>query len=134
MIDAAGEWDVKRPAGWTPTEMFAHVASTIGLTPKIGPGILAIPPGVDIIEGLDIAAFNAQGVERTHSTDSQEAVEKIARYCTRMADWVGTLTDDQLEGEHTFRGMRMTMSNYLMTVTVMHSIHHLFEAPLSVPA
>src|SRR3989304_2595109 len=43
MLDAANEWDVKRPAGWSPKEMFAHVSATVGMMPKLGPDILKAP-------------------------------------------------------------------------------------------
>ena len=134
MLDAANEWDVKRPAGWSPKEMFAHVAVTVGMMPKMGPDILKAPPEADVVDGLDIAEFNEQGVASMRSMDAKQAVEALSTNCSKMSDWVKSVTAEQLESKHTFRGMPMTMSDLLMTVTVMHSIHHLFEAPLSVSA
>ena len=134
MLDAVNEWDMKRPAGWTPKEMFTHVAAIVGMMPMIGPGVLKAPPETDIVEGIDIAESNEQGVASMRSMDARQAVEALAMNCSKMSDWVNSLTDAQLESKHKFRGMPMTMSDFLMTVTVMHSIHHLFEAPLSVDA
>jgi hypothetical protein len=134
MLDAANEWDVKRPAGWTPKEMFIHVAATVGSMPLIGPDILKAPPQADIVGGVDIAQLNERGVAPMRSMDAKQAVEALSTSCSKMSDWVKSLTDEQLESKHKFRGMPMTMSDLLMTVTVMHSIHHLFEAPLSVDA
>jgi hypothetical protein len=134
MLDAANEWDVKREAGWTPKEMFMHVAAILGMMPMMGPNVLKAPPEADIVEGMDIAEFNEQGVASMRSMDAKQAVEALSTNCSKMSDWVKSLTDEQLESKHKFRGMPMTMSDFLMTVTVMHPIHHLFEAPLSVPA
>lgn len=134
MLDATDEWDVKRPAGWTAKEMFAHVASTVGMMAKIGPNILRMPPEVDVIAGLDMAAVNEQGVAPMRSMDGGQAAEALLGSCGKTSDWVASLTDEELEGVHTFRGMPMTMSDYVMMVGVMHSTHHLFEAPLSVSA
>lgn len=60
------------------------------------------------------------------------AVEALSANCGKMSEWVAGLTDEELESRHTFRGMPMTMSDFLMTAAVMHAFHHLFEAPLSV--
>ena len=49
-------------------------------------------------------------------------------------DGTPALFVEQLESKHKFRGMPMTMSDFLMTTAVMRPIHHLFEAPLSVSA
>jgi hypothetical protein len=134
MLKAANDWDVKREAGWTPKEMFMHVAATLGMMPMIGPDVLKAPPEADVVEGTDIAEFNEQGVASMRSMDAEQAVEALSANCSKMSDWVKSLTDEQLESKHKFRGMPMTMSDFLMTATVMHSIHHLFEAPLSVAA
>ena len=68
------------------------------------------------------------------SMDGKQAVEALTTNYSKLSDWVMSLTGEQLGSKHIFRGMPMTMSDLLMTVTVMHSIHHLFEAPLSVSA
>ena len=114
--------------------MFTHVAATVGMMPMMGPDILKAPPEADIVDGLDIAEFNEQGVASMRSMDAKQAVEALSTSCSKMSDWVKSLTEEQLESKHKFRGMPMAMSDLLMTVTVMHSIHHLFEAPLSVSA
>jgi hypothetical protein len=111
-----------------------HVAATVGMMPKMGPDVLNAPPEADIVEDTDIAEFNEQGVASMRSMDARQAVEALSANCRKMSDWVKSLTGEQLESKHKFRGMPMTMSDFLMTATVMHSIHHLFEAPLSVSA
>jgi hypothetical protein len=134
MLDSANEWDVKRSEGWSPKEMFTHVAATVGMMPKMGPDILKAPPEADIVDGLDIAEFNEQGVASMRSMDAKQAVEALSANCGKLSDWVKSLTDEQLASKHVFRGMPMTMADLLMTVTVMHPVHHLYEASLPVPA
>ncbi len=132
MLDAADEWDVRRDAGWTPKEMYIHVATVFGMMPMMGPGVLNAPPEADVIAGIDMAAFNEQGVARMRSMEANVVVEALSANCGKMSEWVKSLTDEDLESQHRFRGMPMTMSDFLMTATVMHAFHHLFEAPLSV--
>ena len=132
MLDAADEWDIKREAGWTPKEMFIHVSVIMGMMPTMGPSILKAPPEADIVAGIDMTEFNERGVASMRSLDAKLAVEAISTNCGKLSDWVKSLSDDDLRSQHKFRGMPMTMSDFLMTATVMHALHHLFEAPLSV--
>ena len=43
---ADGEWDQKRSAGWTPKELYAHLAATAGIVPGFaqGPEVVAQVP------------------------------------------------------------------------------------------
>jgi hypothetical protein len=134
LLDAASQWDTRRVEGWTAKEMFTHVAATVGMMPKMGPNVLMAPPEADVTDGIDIAEFNEQGVASMRSMDAKQAVETLSINCGKLSDWVKRLTDEQLESKHKFRGMPMTMSDLLMTVAVMHSIHHLYEASLPVHA
>jgi hypothetical protein len=134
LLDAANQWDTKRVEGWTAKEMFVHVAATVGMMPKIGPNVLKAPAEAEVTDGIDIAEFNEQGVASMRSIDVKQAVETLSTNCGKLSDWVKSLTDEQLDSKHTFRGMPMPMSDLLMTVTVMHPIHHLYEASLPVHA
>ncbi len=134
LLEAANEWDTRRVEGWTAKEMFVHVAATVGMMPKMGSNVLKASPETDIVDGLDIAEFNEQGVASMRSLDVKQAVEALSANCGKLSDWVKSLTDEQLESKHKFRGMPMTMSDLLMTVTVMHPIHHLYEASLPLHA
>jgi hypothetical protein len=66
--------------------------------------------------------------------DAGQAVEAVSANCGKLSDWVQSLSDAEMASTHIFRGMPMMMSDLLMTVTVMHPIHHLYEASLPVPA
>jgi hypothetical protein len=132
MLDSASGWDTKRPAGWSPKEMFTHVAVTAGIIPMMGPGMLSAPPEADVVGGMDIAAVNQQGVDSMAAMDTKQILSALSANYGKLSDWVKGLTDEQLESKHTFLGMPMTTSDLLMTLVVMHSIHHLYEAPLPV--
>ncbi len=59
---AEGEWDWKRTGGWTPKEVYSHLAAVAGIVPQMGQGLAAAPEGTDIDQGIDINAMNAQSV------------------------------------------------------------------------
>jgi hypothetical protein len=134
LLDAANQWDTRRVEGWTAKEMFVHVAATVGMMPKMGPNVLKAPADAEVTDGIDIAEFNEQGVASMRSLDVKQAVETLSANCGTLSDWVKSLTDEQLASKHKFRGMPMPMFDLLMTVTVMHPIHHLYEASLPVHA
>jgi len=132
MLDGLSEWDTKRVQGWTPKEMFTHVAVVAGMIPMVGAGMIGAPPEADVVGGMDIAAVNQQGVESMAAMDTKQILDTLSGNYVKLADWVKGLSDEQLAGQHTFLGMPISASDLLMTLTVMHSVHHLYEAPLPV--
>ena len=130
MLDGLSEWDTKRVQGWTPKEMFTHVAVVAGMIPMVGAGMIGAPPEADVVGGMDIAAVNQQGVESMAAMDTKQILDTLSGNYVKLADWVKGLSDEQLAGQHTFLGMPISASDLLMTLTVMHSVHHLYEAPL----
>jgi hypothetical protein len=132
MLDGLSEWDTKRPAGWCPKEMFTHVAVTAGMIPMVGAGMVSAPPEADVVAGMDIAAVNQQGIDSMAAMDTKQVLDALSANYVKLGDWVKGLSDEQLESNHTFLGMPITASDLIMTLCVMHSIHHLYEAPLPV--
>ena len=137
----------KRVACWTrrtsgtpsekragPRKMFTHVAATVGMMPKMGPNVLKAPPEADVTMALISQSSTSKASPQCARWTPKQAVETLSANCSKLSDWVKSLTDEQLESKHTFRGMPMPMSDLLMTVTVMHPIHHLYEASLPVHA
>jgi len=132
ILDGQNDWDSKRSQGWTPKEMFTHVAVVAGMIPAMGPAMLAAPADADVVGGMDIASVNDQGVKSMAAMDTKQIVNTLQANYGKLADFVKGLSDAQLESKHTFLGMPITASDLLMTLTVMHSVHHLYEAPLPV--
>lgn len=130
MLDGLGEWDTRRAQGWTPKEMMTHVAVVAGMIPAVGPQMLAAPADADVVGGMDIASVNDQGVKSMAAMDTKQIVDTLQANYGKLSDFVKGLSDEQLESKHTFLGMSITASDLLMTLTVMHSVHHLYEAPM----
>ena len=127
-----GDWDVNRPQGWTPKEMFAHVAVTAGIIPTMGAGMLAAPETVDLSAGLDIGALNEQGVSSLRAVPVDQVLQTLDTNYDKLIEWTKTLDDTQLAGKKTFLTMTMPASDLVMTLTVMHPLHHIYEAGLRV--
>jgi hypothetical protein len=127
-----GDWDLNRPQGWTPKEMFAHVAVTAGIIPAMGAGMLAAPEGVELAAGMDIGALNEQGVSSLRAVPVDQVLQTLDTNYGKLIEWTNTLSDEQLAGRKTFLTMTMPGSDLVMTLTVMHSVHHIYEAGLRV--
>ena len=132
ILDGTGEWDNKRPQGWTPKEMFTHVAVTAGMIPAMGPGMLAAPAEAELTAGLDINALNEQGVSSMRAMESKHVIDSVVGNYAKLSDWVNGLSEEQLQSNHTFLSMQLSAADLLMTLTVMHSLHHVYEAQLPV--
>jgi hypothetical protein len=112
--------------------MFAHVAVTAAIIPTMGPGMLAAPEGVELTTGLDIGALNEQGVSSLRAVPVDQVLQTLDTNYGKLIEWTKTLDETQLAGSKTFLTMTMPASDLLMTLTVMHGTHHIYEAGLRV--
>lgn len=128
LLDRLGDWDVKRPQGWTPKELFSHLASAAGMVPAMGPGMLAAPADSDLTANADIGQMNAQAVSSMAAMAPSQIVSMLEANYAKAIEWVQTLPDDQLGQEKTFAQATQPAGDILETITVLHANHHLYEA------
>ena len=132
LLDEQGDWETTRPAGWTPREMFCHVAATGGMIAQMGPALLAAPEAADMTQSTNITDLNAQTLASMQQLQPAQLVEMIETNYAKAADWVETIPDDQLQAKKTFAQMTMPASEILANIGVLHANHHLYEAALRV--
>lgn len=132
LLDAQDDWDTKRAAGWTPKEMFCHVAATGGMMAQMGPGILASPEDADMTQSTSINDLNARTIASMEALTPPQLVEMIESNYAKAAEWVQTLTDEQLAAPKTFAQMKVPASDILANIGVLHGNHHLYEAAMRV--
>jgi hypothetical protein len=132
LIDEQGDWDATRPAGWTPKEMFIHLASASGMIATMGPGMLAAPVEMDPTTQMNITQINAQSVASMADKTPPELLQAIEANYKQAAAWVEGLSDEQLNGPKTFAQMTLPASDILCNIGVLHANHHLYEAALRV--
>lgn len=123
-----GDWDVNRPQGWTPKEMFSHVAVTAATIPAMGAGMMAAPESVELTSGVDIGALNEQGVSSLRAMPVEQVLTALDGNYVKAIEWVKGLDEAQLANKKTFLTMTVPGSDLLMTLLVMHGIHHIYEA------
>jgi hypothetical protein len=132
LLDDQGDWETKRPAGWTPREMFCHIAATGGMIAQMGPALLAAPEDADMTQSTSIGDLNAQTIASMQALTPEQLVEMVATNYTKAAEWVQSIPDDQFQSKKTFAQMTMPASELLANIGVLHANHHLYEAALRV--
>jgi hypothetical protein len=132
ILDKQGDWDAKRPAGWTPREMFCHVAATGGMLAQMGPGMMAAPESFDMTQSTNIGDLNAQTLAKMEGMTPPQLVGMIETNYASAAEWVNGLSEDQLQAPKTFAQMTMPASDIIANIGVLHGNHHLYEAALRV--
>jgi len=132
LLEDQGDWDATRPAGWTPKEMFCHLASVSGLLATTGPGLLGAPEDADFTASTSIADLNAQAVASMSAMTPQQLTEVVEANYGKAIEWVKSIPDDQLQTAKTFAQMKMPVADLLANIGVLHANHHLYEAALRV--
>jgi len=132
LLDDQGDWEVTRPAGWTPREMFCHIAATGGMIAQMGPALLSAPEDSDFTQSTNISDLNAQTLASMQALTPAQLVEMVEQNYSKAAEWVKTIPDDQLAANKSFASMTMPASELLANIGVLHANHHLYEAALRV--
>jgi hypothetical protein len=132
LLDDQGDWDSTRPAGWTPKEMFCHLAAVSGMLATTGPGMLAAPESADFTASTNIADLNAQAVSSMSGMTPQQLTQAIEVNYGKAIEFVKNISDEQLQSRKTFAQMTMPAADLLGNIAVLHANHHLYEAALRV--
>ena len=125
---AEGEHDWKRATGWTPKEVYAHLAAVAAIIPQLGQGLAAAPEGTDIAQGMDINAMNAQAVGGMASMDFGQVMQAFEANYGKLIDYVKELPDDQMDQKRRFFSESIPVSDILANTVVLHGLHHVYEA------
>ena len=125
---AEGEWEWKRAGGWTPKEVYSHLAAVAGIVPQMGQGLAAAPEGADIAQGIDINAMNAQSVGGMASMTFPQIMETFETNYRKLIDYVISVPDDALNQKRRFFSEPIPVSDILTNTVVLHGLHHVYEA------
>jgi hypothetical protein len=125
---AEGEYDWKRATGWTPKEVYAHLAAVAAIIPQMGQGLAAASEGTDIAQGMDINAMNAQAVGGMASMDFPQTMQAFEANYRKLIDYVKELPDEQMNQKRRFFSESIPVSDILANTVVLHGLHHVYEA------
>ncbi len=125
---AEGEWDAKRESGWTPRQVYSHLAATAKIVPQLGAGLANASEDTDIGAGLDINAMNEQAVGQMEGMEPAQIMQAFETNYAELINYVKNLPDDQLQARRRFLSDSVPVSDILASSVGLHGIHHVYEA------
>jgi hypothetical protein len=128
---AEDEWNSKRPCGWTPKEVYSHLASVAALVPNLAQGLMAAPEDKDIAEGMDIDQMNARAVAAMAAMTPQQVMAALEANYAKLIGFVKSLPDEQLNVKRRFISDAVLVSDILANAIMLHGLHHVYEAASS---
>jgi hypothetical protein len=131
---AEGEWDWKRASGWTPREVYAHLASVAAMIPGFSQAMIAAPEDRDLIDGLDVNSMNAQAVGSMSSMTPEQIMQAFEANYRKLIDFVKSVPDDQLNARRRMASEAVPVSDILGNTVMLHGLHHVYEAASRVGA
>lgn len=125
---ADGEWDWTRASGWTPKEVYTHLAVIAAMVPNMAQGMLTAPEDADITAGMDINAMNAQGVASMASLTPEQVMQAFETNYGKLIDFVKAVPDDQLSLKRRLLSDPIPVADILANSVMLHGLHHVYEA------
>src|SRR5574341_1300360 len=125
---AADEWDSKRKTGWTPKEIYAHLAAVAAMVPAFSQGMMASAEDRDMTAGIDINQMNEQSVSAMRGMTPEQILQAFEANYAKLIDFVKGLPDEQLAVTRQFGPVATPVSDILANIVMLHGIHHVYEA------
>ena len=125
---AEEEWDSKRASGWTPKEMYSHLASSAAVVPALAHGLANAPEDRDLAEGTDFHQLNAQSVATMESLAPEQVMTAFEENYRRLIDFIRSMPNEQLNAKRRFISDTMPVSDILANCIMLHGLHHVYEA------
>ncbi len=125
---ADGEWDAERQSGWTPRQVYCHLAATAKIVPQFGAGLANASEDTDIAGGMDLNAMNAQAVGQMENMEPGQIMQAFETNYGELIDYVKNLPEEQLQAKRRFLSDSVPVSDILASSIGLHGIHHVYEA------
>lgn len=125
---AEGEWEAKRDSGWTPRQVYSHLAATAKIVPQLGAGLANASEDTDIAAGMDLNAMNAQSVGEMEGMEPGQIMQAFETNYAELIDYVKNLPEEQLQAKRRFLSDSVPVSDILASSIGLHGIHHVYEA------
>lgn len=125
---AEGEWDQERPSGWTPRQVYCHLAATAAIVPQMAQGLQASSEDTDISGGMDINAMNAQAVAAMEGMDVPQIMQAFETNYATLIKFMQDAPDDLFQMKRRFLSDTVPVSDIVASSIGLHGLHHVYEA------
>ena len=126
---AQGEWDWKRAGGWTPKEVYSHLAAVAGMVPGFPQAMLAASEDQDLLQGMDIDQMNAQAVGSMTSMTTEQIMQAFEANYRKLIDFVKSVPDDQLNAKRRFASDPVPVSDIVGSAIIPPGPPPVYGAP-----
>ena len=125
----ADEWDLKRPVGWTPKEIYSHLGSLVAMAPAFSETFFKATEDEVLFEDLNIDQINAASAAAGESKTPQLVMEEFETNYRKAIDFVNSFSDGQFEVKRRIGDMPLrSASDIFATSFMLHGLHHVYEA------
>jgi len=125
---ADGEWDSPRSSGWTPKQVYSHLAAIAGIVPGFAQGMMAAAEDQDLATGIDINTMNDQAVAGMSSMTPEQIMQALEKNYEELIGFVRSVTDDTLNSKRRFLSESIPVSDIIASAIMLHGLHHVYEA------
>ncbi len=123
-----GEWDAPRESGWTPKQVYCHLAAIAGIMPQLGQGLLDAAEDADIAQGMDINAMNDQAVTGMAGMSPEQVMQVFEQNYGQLVEFIKSMPEEQLQAKRSFLSDPIPISDIIASAIMLHGIHHVYEA------
>ena len=131
---ADGEWDWKRAAGWTPKEVYSHLAAVAAMVPAFSQAMLGASEDQDLLQGMDVNQMNAQAVGAMASMTPEQVMQAFETNYRKLIDFVKSVPGEQWSARRRLASEPVPVSDILGNAVMLHGLHHVYEAASRVGA
>jgi len=131
---AQGEWDWKRASGWTPKEVYSHLAAVAGMVPAFSQAMLTASEEQDLLQGMDVDQMNAQAVGSMSAMTPEQIMQAFETNYGKLIEFVKSVPDDQWGVRRRLASEAVPVSDILGNAVMLHGLHHVYEAATRVGA
>jgi hypothetical protein len=122
------EWDAARASGWTPKQVYSHLAALAQIVPQLAQGLESADASTDIAEGMDINQMNEQSVSAMSSMEPTQVFQAFEAGYASLIELVKSMPEEQLQAKRSFLSDPIPVSDILASAIMLHGIHHVYEA------
>lgn len=121
-------WRRTASGGWTPKQVFAHLAATAESVPRFAAMLSQAPAGTNLRAAIDIDAMNAQAVAAREGASVSEVLSAFEAGYQNLIAFVRSVPQAQLDAPAPCGAEPASVSDIMATAVVPHALHHIYEA------
>ncbi len=122
------EWDAARASGWTPKQVYCHLATVAQAVPQLAQGLEDADESTVIAQAMDINALNEEAISAMASMAPAQVFQTFETNYGNLIEFVKSMSDEQLQMKRAFLSNSIPVSDILASLIMLHGIHHVYEA------